>query len=259
MPAPIIDSHCHLDFDDYKDELPDVLARARAVGIVTFVCIGAGRDLSSAHGAVGIAGREPDVFATVGIHPHDAARMTETDWTTLDDLATRERVVGIGETGLDYHYDLSERHLQQSAFRRFIALSQRTGRALVCHVRDAHADAIQILREEKASGGIIHCFTGDEADARAYLDLGFYLSFSGIVTFKNAEPIRKSAQLAPWDRILVETDSPYLAPIPFRGKRNEPAFMVKTLECLAALKSETYDRAAQMTTDNTRRAFGLPI
>ncbi len=261
MPA-IIDSHCHLDFADFATELPAVLDRARAAGIVSMICIGSGRDITSARASVDLAAAQADVFAAVGIHPHDVARMGENDWTELGRLARADRVVGIGETGLDYHYDHSPRAEQASAFRRFIALGRETEVRLpiICHIRDAHADATAILRDEGGAdvGGVIHCFTGDVDDARGYLDLGFHLSFSGIMTFKTAENIRRAAVFAPLDRIMIETDAPYLAPIPHRGKRNEPAFIVKTLELLAALRGISVDEAAAATTANARRLFALP-
>jgi TatD DNase family protein len=258
-PAPLIDSHCHLDFDDYGPDLADVLRRAREAGLLAMVCIGSGRDVSSARGAVALAAQEPDIFATVGIHPHDVARMTEGDLAELERLARAPRVVGVGETGLDYHYDHSPRDVQQSAFRRFIALAHAAGQPVVCHIRDAHTDAAHILQEEgvPARGGVIHCFTGNVEDARRHLDLGFYLSFSGILTFKNAEEIRQAAVFAPLERIMVETDAPYLAPIPHRGKRNEPAWVVKTLALLAQLKGVSYETAAEATTANARRLFAL--
>jgi TatD DNase family protein len=257
----LIDSHCHLDFPELQNELPEVLARARQAGVVTMICIGAGRDLAPAHAAVALAAREPDVFASVGIHPHDVASMTADTWLVLDDLARAPRVVGIGETGLDYFYDHSPRDAQQAAFRRFIALARAVGRPVVCHIRDAHEDAAQILTDEGARdvGGVIHCFTGGVADARRYLDLGFHISLSGILTFKNAQPIREAAADTPLDRLMVETDAPFLAPIPHRGKRNEPAFVVHTLALLAELRGIGFDEAAAATTANARRLFRLPV
>lgn len=259
--APIIDSHCHLDFEDYAADFPAVLTRAREAGIVAMICIGSGRDMSSARGAVALAGREPDLFASVGIHPHDVARMEEASWEELDRLARAPRVVGIGETGLDYHYDHSPRDVQRTAFRRFIQLARAARQPIICHIRDAHAEAAEILRTEQAleTGGVIHCFTGGVEDAHRYLDLGFYLSFSGIITFKNAEPIRQAVAMAPLERILVETDAPYLAPVPHRGRRNEPAYIVKTLELVAALKGVALEDAAVATTSNAQRLFRLDL
>lgn len=255
----IVDSHCHLDFPDYGAELPEVLARARAAGIVRMICIGSGSDIGSAHSAVALAAREPDIYASVGIHPHDVAGMTPATWSELEGLARAPRVVGVGETGLDYYYDRSPRDDQRSAFRRFIGLARAAGQPIICHIRDAHEEAAEILAAEGAAevGGVIHCFTGGPADARRYLALGFHLSFSGILTFKNAAPIREAAVEAPLDRVMVETDAPYLAPIPHRGKRNEPSYVVRTLELLASLRGLPLEEAAAATTANARRLFRL--
>jgi TatD DNase family protein len=258
MPA-VIDSHCHLDFPDFAAELPAVLDRARQAGVVTMICIGSGKDLAPARNAVTLAAQEPDVFASVGIHPHDVAAMTEETWAALDELARAPRVVGIGETGLDFYYDHSPRDAQRAAFRRFVALARAVRRPVICHIRDAHEEAAALLAEEKASevGGVIHCFTGGPADARRYLDLGLHLSLSGILTFKNAQPIRDAAVAAPLDRLMVETDAPYLAPIPHRGKRNEPAFVTHTLAHLAQIRGISVEEAAAATTSNARRLFGV--
>jgi TatD DNase family protein len=260
MPA-VIDSHCHLDFPDFAGELPDVLGRARQAGVVAMICIGSGKDLGPARAAVALAAREPDVFATVGIHPHDVGAMTEETWGALDGLARAPRVVGIGETGLDFYYDHSPREAQRAAFRRFVALARAVGRPVSCHIRDAHEEAAQILREEQAPtvGGVIHCFSGGPDDARRYLDLGFHLSLSGILTFKNAAPIRAAAAAAPLDRLMVETDAPYLAPVPYRGKRNEPAFVTHTLAHLAEVRGISLEEAAAATTANARRLFRLEV
>jgi len=259
----MIDSHCHLDSESFTPDLPAVLERARGAGVEGMICIGSGSDIGSAHSSVALAGVEPDVYATVGVHPHDVARMTEADWTALGGLARAARVVGIGETGLDYHYDHSPREAQQLAFRRFIGLARDAQRPVVSHVRDAHAEASRILREERAAevGGVIHCFTGGVEDARVYLDMGHYLSFSGILTFKKADDIRAAARFAPLDRLLVETDAPYLAPIPHRGQRNEPAFVAMTLQVLAELRGIPTAAAELATSENARRLFrldGLP-
>ena len=255
----MIDSHCHLDGDRFGDDLQAVIDRARAAGVTTMICVGSGEDLKSARASLDLARRETDVYATVGVHPHDVAKMTEADWTELEALSREARVVGIGETGLDYYYDHSPRPAQQEAYRRFVALARRAGKALSSHVRDAHEEAAAILREEKAAevGGVIHCFTGGVDDARRYLDLGHHLSFSGILTFKNAAPIREAAAFAPLDRVLIETDAPFLAPIPYRGQRNEPAYVARTLETLATLRGISVEEADRATTENTRRLFKL--
>jgi TatD DNase family protein len=216
-----------------------------------------GRGTAAAEEAAAIAAAEPDVFATVGVHPHDTAEVTEEHWATFERLTRAPRVVGVGETGLDYYYDNSPRETQRAAYRRFIALAREAGRPVISHIRDAHADAAEILADTGAAalGGVIHCFSGGVDDARSYLKLDQYLSFSGILTFKNAAPIREAAAFAPADRILVETDAPFLAPIPHRGKRNEPAFVVKTLETLASVRGIPFEEAVRVTTDNARRLF----
>jgi TatD DNase family protein len=256
---PIVDSHCHLDFEDFHDDLPAVLERARGAGIIAMVCVGSGGDLTTAERAVALANQERDVFAAVGIHPHDAAKITPDFWPALEKLAQDPRVVGIGETGLDYFYDHSPRQVQREVFEAFLKLASSVNRPVICHVRDAHEDAAQVLGTGPIpeAGGVIHCFTGNVDDARRYLDLGLYLSFSGVLTFKKADDVRKAAAYAPEDRIMVETDAPYLAPIPHRGKRNEPAFVVKSLEALAQVRGISPSRAAEATTANAFRLFRL--
>jgi TatD DNase family protein len=255
----MIDSHCHLDAGYFAEERAGVLERARQAGLTAFVCVGVGRGTAAAQEAVALAAGEPDVFATVGVHPHDAAVTTEADWTELERLSRAPRVVGVGETGLDYHYEHSPRDVQQLSYRRSIALARATNLPVVSHVRDAHLDAAAILAAEApAAGGVIHCFTGGVTEARAYLDLGHHLSFSGILTFKNAGNVREAATFAPLDRILVETDAPYLAPIPHRGARNEPAFIVETLRTLAGLRGLAVAELDRATSENTRKLFRLP-
>ena len=255
----VVDSHCHLDFEDFREDLPAVVERARSAGVVAMVCVGSGRDLATAERAVALASKEPDIFAAIGIHPHDAGRILPEFWTTLETLARSPRVVGIGETGLDYFYDHSPREVQREVFRRFLALATSAQRPVICHVRDAHEDAIGILGTGPipAAGGVIHCFSGNVEHARSYLDLGLYLSFSGVLTFKKADDLRLAAAFAPLDRVLVETDAPYLAPVPHRGRRNEPAFVISTLETLARLREIPLSLAAEATTANARRLFGL--
>src|SRR5262249_42730210 len=249
--------HCHLDFEDYGASIDPVLDRARAAGVVAMVTIGAGRDLESARAAIALAQKHDFLWATVGVHPHDVGSMQEADWGMLAEAATHPRVVGVGETGLDYHYDHSPRARQRGAFERFCALARERRRPVVVHVRDAHADCEAILRAAGGGPGVIHCFTGGPQEARTYLDLGFYISFSGSVTFKNAEAIQAAARLAPSDRLLCETDAPFLAPIPLRGQRNEPGFIVHTVEMLAKLRGEPAQRVADQTAENARALFQL--
>jgi TatD DNase family protein len=258
----MIDSHCHLDDHYFRDDREAVMARARAAGVTAFISIGVGGGLTAPRQAVALAQAASDagsdLYATVGVHPHDVAAMTEDDWTELGALARRTRVVGVGETGLDYHYNHSPREAQIAAYHRFAGMAQAAGLPLVSHVRDAHADAAEVLRSSgMGDRGVIHCFTGGVAEARVYLDLGHHLSFSGILTFKTADAIREAAAFAPLDRILVETDAPYLAPIPYRGKRNEPAYIASTLAALASLRGMPVAELDAATTANTVRLFKL--
>jgi TatD DNase family protein len=256
----LIDSHAHVDGPEFDADRDDVLARARAAGVRRIIVIGAVGDPTSAERAVALAERDPDVWATVATHPHDVAQLTGDWWAVHERLAPHPRVVAIGETGLDYYYDHSPRAAQQDAFARFIELARRVQKPVVCHIRDAHDDARAILRDTHAMelGVVIHCFTGTPDDARAYAELGCYVSFSGIVTYKTAQPIRDAVPLVPRDRILVETDCPYLAPIPKRGKRNEPAFVVHTAEVVAQCAGMSFEELAAQTVANTVRAFRLP-
>jgi TatD DNase family protein len=257
----LVDSHCHLDPAYLPAGPDDVLARAKAAGVSTFVSIGVGRDLGAARAAVALAGAREDVYATVGVHPHDAATTDDKGLEEIARLAHEPRVVAIGEIGLDYHYDHSPRDVQQKVFRRMIALAREIGKPIVIHTRSAPADTLAILEEENARdvGGIIHCFSEDRAFAERALGLDFDLSFSGILTFKNAHDIREAARFAPSDRILVETDSPFLAPVPLRGKTCEPAYIVHTARCLAELRGETYDAVARQTTVNAAKRLALPF
>lgn len=253
----LIDTHCHLDPGNAAEGADAVILRARQAGVGAFVCVGVG-GIDEARHAVALAGRRQDVVATVGVHPHDAATWDDALEAALRPLLADERVAAVGEVGLDYHYDHSPREQQQVVFRRFVAIARELGKPLVIHTRNAAADTLAVLDEEQARdvGGVIHCFSEDRAFATRALDLGFDVSFSGIVTFKNAVSIQDVAAWAPADRILVETDSPYLAPVPLRGKRCEPAFVVHTAARVAALRGVTPERVAELTTDNACRRFG---
>jgi TatD DNase family protein len=255
----LIDSHCHLD-PAYLPEGPgEVLKRAEAAGVGAFICIGVGRDLGAARAAVQLADARANVFATVGVHPHDAATTSETDMDEIARLAAHPRVVAVGEIGLDYHYDHSPRDVQQRTLRNMIGLAKKVRKPIVIHTRSAPADTLSILEEEGARevGGIIHCFSEDRAFAERALALDFDLSFSGILTFKTADAIRDAARFAPSDRILVETDSPFLAPVPLRGKRCEPAYIVHTARYLAEIRQTTPDAIAAETTANVVRRLSL--
>jgi TatD DNase family protein len=257
----LIDSHAHLDAEDFKGDLDGVMARARAGGVERVVAIGLWRGDGDFGNALELATRWPGFFsATIGVHPHECARVGEADWARVAELARDPRVVGVGETGLDFHYDLSPREAQEACFRRSIRLAHQAGKPLVIHVREAEAACARVLREEgiPAAGGVIHCFTGDGAAARTWLYLGLHVSVAGIVTFKTAGPIREAVRLVPADRLLVETDSPFLAPIPFRGRRNEPAQVRLVAEKVAEVRGQSLDAVAALTTENARRLFRLP-
>jgi TatD DNase family protein len=255
----LFDSHAHVDGPEFDPDRAEVLARGRAAGVQRMIVIGAVGDPSSAERSVALAESDPDIWATVATHPHDVAKMTDDWWAVHERLAPHPRVVAIGETGLDYYYDHSPREVQQVAFARFIELAHKVGKPVVCHIRDAHDDARAILVEGRAGeiGCVIHCFTGTPDDAAAYAKLGYYVSFSGIVTYKTAQPLRDAVPLVPRDRLLIETDCPYLAPIPKRGKRNEPSFMVHTAEVVARCAGMSYEDLAAQTVVNTCRVFRL--
>jgi TatD DNase family protein len=257
MPA-IVDTHCHLDPHYFPDGPDPVMARARAAGVVGFVVVGVGRDLAPARAAVALAQTHSDrVAATVGVHPHDATTLDEPLYAELAALASRPEVVAVGEIGLDYHYDHSPRDAQRAVFARLIALARAVKKPIVVHTREAAEDTLSILAAEGARdvGGVIHCFSEDRPFAERALALGFDISFSGIVTFKNTHAVQDVAVWAPLDRILVETDSPYLAPVPMRGKPCEPAYVAYTVARVAALRGMDVAALAEATTANAERRF----
>jgi len=252
----LVDSHCHLDFPEFAPELDAVVARARAVGVGSMVTICT--RLTHFERVLAVANRFDGVWCSVGIHPHEAANEPDVMATEIVQLARHPKVVGIGETGLDYHYDRSPRDRQREVFRRHIDAARLSGLPLIVHSRNAEEDTAALLEEGAAAGGLtglIHCFTSTRLLAERALALGFCISFSGIVTFRNAEDLRAIAMDIPEERLLVETDSPYLAPVPQRGKRNEPAFVTHTAAFLADLRGESVDALAARTTANFRRLF----
>jgi TatD DNase family protein len=254
MPA-WIDSHCHLDA--LGEDLPDVLARAAEAGVEAMVTVGC--DLESSASSVALASRHAEVWATVGIHPHEAAGYGERELAELCSLAERDKVAAIGEIGLDYYRDLSPRDAQRSAFRSQLEVAKRLGLPVVLHVRDAHDDVFAILDEVGPPEGLVfHCFSGGPEEVRAALDRGGCISFAGNVSFKKAESLREAASLVPLHRLLVETDSPYLAPVPHRGKRNEPAFVTFVGSALAEACGRNVDEISQATAATARRVFRLP-
>ena len=251
--ATLVDSHCHLDFPDFAAERQAVIARAKAAGVGTMLTIGTRLDQFDAVRAV--ADSDAAIWCSVGAHPHEAADHAELLPEQLTRLADHPKVVGIGETGLDFHYDLSRRDIQERVFRAHIAASRATGLPLIVHAREADSEIARILDEERPPPGVLHCFSSGRELAEAALALGFYISISGIVTFKNAEDLRAIVRDLPLDRLLVETDSPYLAPVPYRGKRNEPAYVAATAAAVAALKGVGPEALAQATSANFFRLF----
>lgn len=252
----LVDSHCHLDFPEFEPELDAVMQRARAAEVKT--CVTIGTKLSTFARTHAIAEHFDDVWCSVGSHPHEAKVEPIEDAGALIEAAAREKVVGIGETGLDYYYQHSPRAEQARNFRTHIAAARGTGLPLIVHTRDADDDTIAILEDEMAKGsfkGLIHCFTAGQKLADAALRMGLFISVSGIATFKNSAALREVLKTVPLDRLLVETDAPYLAPIPHRGKRNEPAFVAHTAAALAVIKGVAPDTLAQATTDNFFRLF----
>jgi len=259
MTLALADAHCHLDAGYFPGGPGPVMERARDAGVVAFVVVGVGADLAPARAAVALARSQPDrVVACVGIHPHDAASWSEAAHDELRALASQPEAAAVGEIGLDYHYDHSPREVQRAVFARLVGLARELKRPIVVHTREAPADTLAILESEGARdvGGIIHCFSEDRPFAARALDLGFDLSFSGIVTFKSAVAVQEVAGWAPLDRILVETDSPYLAPVPLRGKKCEPAHLVHTARRVAELRGMDLEELAGFTLANTERRFG---
>jgi TatD DNase family protein len=251
-----VDSHCHLNYKGLVEQEREVLARARANGVQGMLNISTRE--SEWDAVIGLAEREPTVWASVGIHPHEADQHGDMTSAKLVEKARHPDVIGIGETGLDYYYDYSDREQQQACFRQHIAAARECGLPIIVHTRDAEEDTARIMREEMEQGaysGVIHCFTASADFARIALDLGLYISLSGIVTFKNAKDLQEIAQTIPHDRLLIETDSPFLAPVPHRGRTCEPAFVSDTARFLAELKNIEIESLAAQTTNNFFRLF----
>ena len=253
----LVDSHCHLDLLDltpFEGSLDSALEAAAKLDVKKILCISV--DLENIPKVIAIAERYPTVYASVGLHPSH----NEGEEATVDRIlqfADHPKVIAIGETGLDYHYDSTPRALQQERFRIHIEAAQKTGKPLIIHTRKAEDDTLSLLREHNVSEGVFHCFTEGLAMARAAIDLGLYISFSGILTFKSAQDLRDIAKVLPMDRILVETDAPYLTPIPYRGKPNFPGYTRLVAECLADVKGLSYPEVAQATTENFHRLFKI--
>jgi len=252
----LFDTHAHLDQEEFDADRPDVLVRARRAGVSTIVAVGA--TAASSEACVALAAVEEGMFAAVGVQPNYCAQAAAEDWQRVLDLVSRPRVVAIGETGLDRYWDYTPFDVQQDYFDRHLRLSQQTGLPFIVHTRESDADVLAMLREARARGplaGVMHSFTGSCETAAECLELGLYISFAGMVTFKKSDALREVAKTILADRILIETDSPYLSPHPLRGKRNEPAHLVHTAECLARERGQTLEEFADQTTANARRLF----
>ncbi|GAB1723653.1 MAG: YchF/TatD family DNA exonuclease [Nitrospira sp. CR1.1] len=258
----LIDTHTHLDDARYNSDRDAMIARAREAGVETMITIGC--DLATSRSAVALAAHYPFVYASIGVHPHEVKHITDSWYDDLRQLARHNKVVAYGEIGLDYHYNHSNPEEQRLRFREQLQLARELKLPVIIHTREAQDDTIRILKEERASeiGGVFHCFSGDAWLAKDALELGFYLSFSGILTFQNATMLREIAKTVPADRLLIETDCPYLTPIPHRGKRNEPAYVKHVAEMLATLAANgaamTANDIGRLTSDNARRLFKIP-
>jgi len=249
----LTDSHCHLDDRRFAEDLDAVLDRAAAAGVTRILTIGTGNGPPEIDRAVRLADRYPQVYASLGVHPHDAFKVTQQTYADLRALAIHPKVVAFGEIGLDYHYDFSPREIQREVFVEQLKLARAVNLPITIHTREAWDDTVSILREHWSGPGVMHCFTGDPPQAQQALDMGFHLSYGGVLTFKTAENVRESARITPPERLLIETDAPYLAPIPHRGKRNEPAMMIETARKLAEVRGTTPDAIAALTTANFER------
>lgn len=252
----LVDSHCHLDFPDFAAELDAVVERARAAGIGRMVTIST--RVRKFPQVLAVAEKYPDIFCSVGTHPHNAHEELDIDVAALIKLTQHRKVVALGEAGLDYHYDKSPRDAQSQGFRQHIAAARETRLPLVIHAREADADMARILEDETGKGAfpaVLHCFTGGRDLAFKAIELGHYVSFTGILTFKNSQSLRDIAAALPGDRILVETDAPYLAPLPYRGKRNEPSYVAETANVLAQARGVSLEEMARDTTENFFRLF----
>ncbi len=254
-----IDSHAHIEGSDFDADREAVIQRALDAGVEIIVCVGDGEVAADSHAAAfRLAQAYPFIYTTVGVHPHEARLLDDELCAKLEDLSQHPKVIAWGEIGLDYHYDNSPRDVQRETFRKQLRMAREHGLPVVIHTREAETDTLAIFNEEwkdAGLGGVIHCFTGTRSLAEAAMKLGFYISFSGVVTFKNAGELRETAAALPLNRILIETDSPFLAPVPYRGRRNEPAFVVETARAIAELRALDVGEFARATSDNFRSLF----
>lgn len=260
----LIDSHAHIDVSGYAADRDEVIARAREAGVEHMVLVALWREeerVGAVESGLAIAREHADFMSpAVCVHPHDVAAASAEDVRAIEALAALPEVVAVGETGLDYHYDHSPREVQQDGFRHWLKVAHQLDKPVIIHTREAEEDTCRIIDEVgvPARGGVIHCFTGNPDAARAYLDRGLHISFSGVATFRNAEYVREAAKLVPLDRMMIETDAPFLAPLPNRGKRNEPAWVARVAEVLAGVKGVSPEALAEATTETARAFFRLP-
>lgn len=253
----LIDAHCHLEPKDFP-AAAEVIARARAQGVVHAVVVGQFQRPGDFGAALDVARAHPDFLTpTMGIHPHDAAAALPDDWLALERFARLPEIAAVGETGLDYFYNHSPKEAQLEAFHRQCQLAKQVAKPVIIHVRDAHDDCVEVLRSEGMREGMIHCFTGDTDAARKYLDLGFFISISGVVTYKKSEALQAAVAFTPLERLMIETDSPFLAPIPFRGKKNEPGYVAETAKKVGELKGVDAETAALTCARNTKQLLKL--
>jgi TatD DNase family protein len=253
----LIDSHCHLDAQVFDEDRDAAIQRARDAGVETMVAIGSGDGPPDLSAGIRLAEQYDFIYATVGVHPHDASKADESTWKDLSSLTAHPKVIAVAEIGLDYHYDFSPRETQRAVFARQLRIALDANLPIAIHTREAWADTVALLREHWSGspnpGGIFHCFSGSPTEAEEALALGFLLSYSGIITFPKAEQLREAVRRTPLDRLLVETDAPYLAPVPWRGKRNEPAYVVETARKVAEVKVLSFDEVVEATTSNWKR------
>jgi TatD DNase family protein len=256
-----VDSHAHIEMEEFDRDREEVIQRARDLGVEIIVNVGDGDVARDSHeAAFRIAEKHEFIYTTVGVHPHEARLLDDRLYARLEELSVHPKVIAWGEIGLDYHYDNSPRDDQRAAFRKQLQMAGERRLPAVIHTREAEADTLTVLAEEWQGArlpGIIHCFTGTRAFAEAVVELGFYISFSGVVTFKKSEDLRDTARSLPLERILIETDSPFLAPVPFRGRRNEPAYVVETARAIGELRGLAAEEIGRVTTENFKRLFGL--
>ncbi|MDW8130536.1 MAG: TatD family hydrolase, partial [Bryobacterales bacterium] len=254
----LVDSHCHLDDRQFDADRDEVIARALANGVECMLAIGSGDGPPDLEAAIRLAERYPAIWATVGVHPHDARKADEQTWARMRELLRHPRVLAVGEIGLDYHYNFSAPHIQREVFERQLELAREARKPVVIHTREAWDDTLAILRRNWPASDlpcVMHCFSGGPEEARQCLDMGFHLSFAGVVTYPKAVRVQEAARLTPRDRLLLETDSPYLAPVPHRGRRNEPAYLVHTVVRLAELRGESPAELVGAASANFRRIF----